>query len=414
MKQEITPRKMILGVIFRACAVFFPLLLWIMMVYLIDHFIPENNVRNPVVLARGEKLLLSFLALNSCYRLFSVFDLNYGNRFLERVAPESRRRRVAFVLRAPEFWLAALPPLVLIPALIDRFPLTAFLWSDARIPWAVVFLLTMLYLFAGVFFCHYQAHHFWLAFNEKHPIRAALKQLLIILILYPVGAYILPILGATFISVGKILLISPVILALIAVIAVIWLILALRAVRKRRKFYRALNKLCEQSGYRISGLRGGFRAIFLPFQDAAFTVQVGEKTFNCQMICCLRRSIPLILSPDGNAMFLHSFRIRGIEMFRYATVRRVGNPEDGQKLLIAVPVAGFVYSGSGEVPGYAGTVAPRLSGPGRMGHAILKYTPQQTVHSGIRPIDTGVSVGNFKFFTSTGFLGALERDVLDR
>ena len=392
----------------------FPFLLWILLVMIIHRFIPENNVRYPVAAARAEKLALSFLALHSSYRLFSAHDGPYANRFLDRVSPEKFRQRLAFALRAPEFWLAALPPLVLVPALVDRFPLTAFLWADERVPWAVVLLLTEVYLFAGILLSHLRVQNYWLADNGEHPIRSALKDLLLIFILYPLGALLSPAIVSAFASVGRILVVAPVFSVLFIVIALVWLVLVIRALLKRRKFFRSLRAVCEKSGYRISGLRGGFRAVILPFGDATFTLEVGEKTYRCRMICCLRRGIPLILSPDGRAMFLHIFRFRGMELFRYTTVRCLGDPNDGKTLLIAVPVAGFVYSGTGEAPVNTGSVPPKTSGIGRVQRVIQTYSVHRSAYSGIRPIDTGVSVGNFKFFTSTGFLGALERDVLDR
>ena len=117
-------------------------------------------------------------------------------------------------------------------------------------------------------------------------------------------------------------------------------------------------------------------------QDDSFARKTAQIEYMAQACPVhLFRHTPLFFSQNGIMQCLHSFRFRRVEYFRYTTQFDFSFEADGSKMLIVNPEPKELYAGS---------------------------------TSFYREIDTGESIGAYKVFTATGFLGALSRNVLDR
>ncbi len=154
-----------------------------------------------------------------------------------------------------------------------------------------------------------------------------------------------------------------------------------RAVRIRRNFLKRLKRLCRELHVTLSPIKRPYRSLFRLTNEVNFTIGHGEKTYFCKLFGTLNRRNPLYFSEKGIVQCLHSFRFRRVEYFRYTTQFDFSFEAQGTKVLIVIPVTKEIFAGHTEY---------------------------------FRPIDTGETIGEYKLFTATGFLGALSRDVVDR
>ncbi len=239
-------------------------------------------------------------------------------------------------------------------------------------------------------FARYSAF-FWIAYRERddeiHFVRHLILKLLGIGIVYNLGALLIIYSLEIFATAFRVLLLFFSLyfwLTLILVIAIVAFFLSfrfLRACRIRRKFLGRLKLLCFEIGATLSPIKRPYRSLLFLRDEVNFTVQYKEKTYHCKLFCSLKRHTPLFFSQNGMMQCLHSFRFRRVEYFRYTTQFDFSFEADGRKCLIVNPVPKELYAGD---------------------------------TSFYREIDTGESVGAYKIFTATGFLGALSRNVLDR
>lgn len=287
--------------------------------------------------------------------------------------------------------LLALP--IIFPIELGFNPLATLLLG-ATAPRALKKLLTlaiMLPVFFGVWLLSRYSAFFWIAYREQddkiHYIRDLALKLLGITPIYAIGSvgimYVLEIFASIFYIFKAFfsLYFWPTLILVLCALGFFLSFRFLRACRIRRKFFKGLKHLCAELGATLSPIKRPYRSLLFLRDEVNFTVQYGEKTYHCKLFCALKRHTPLFFSQHGIVQCLHSFRFRRVEYFRYTTQFDFSFEAEGSKMLIVNPVPKEIYAGS-----------------------TAFY----------REIDTGESIGAYKVFTATGFLGALSRNVLDR
>ncbi len=348
--------------------------------------------------------VLAMLIFHSTVRVFGetdryIRDLAYAYRETADAHGRSTREILRLILTSREL-LIELAVLLILPILLpveagySAFSAILFV-TPAAIPRFVQKLAVMgvvLPLFFGFWLLARYYAFLWWGYDKEireveHPYRALLLKLLIITPIYAAGGfltvYFLEILGSVLVILqGMASLCWWLPLLLIAgIISLFWLIRYCRALRIRRKFIKRLRHLCREEGITLSPIKRPYRSLIRLGDEVNFTLHHGEKTYSCKLFGTLNRRNPLFFSEHGIVQCLHSFRFRRIEYFRYTTQFEFGFEAEGVKVLIVNPVSREIFAGH------------------------TNY---------FRLIDTGETVGNYKIFTATGFLGALARDVVDR
>lgn len=229
-------------------------------------------------------------------------------------------------------------------------------------------------------------------------------RLILLFLLYPIGSFLavilthavlMPFLMAlverpreTLTIVGLILLI------LSGLVFLVFLISIPAALHKRRRLIKRLKRVCAEKGYELSSVRAPYRGLFRFYEGADFRVRIGERTYDCKLIGSKLKSGVMVFDYEG--LFEVRFYLRfprasrvtmggaymhtsSVELFK--TVTDYTFESDNKKLLIICPTCAMT--------------------------AVID-------RGGFCPIDTGSAIGEYKIFNSTGFLGALERDCLDR
>ena len=112
-----------------------------------------------------------------------------------------------------------------------------------------------------------------------------------------------------------------------------------------------------------------------------FNVTVGCKKYSVKFISAIRRKTPFNISSNGDLTFVRTFRIFKVKLFDFTSSYTLTYESSDMKILVLNPTPKYIYK----------------------------------VCEGVAlPADNGESIGNYKIYTATAFLRALELDVLDR
>lgn len=350
----------------------------------------------------GIAVVLMPLTLHSTARVFGETDrhlcelalLYREERDVHHRSPREILRLVlsSRMLRIELGILLFLP--ILLPIEMGYGPLASLLFGGAAVSRALKKLVVMaivLPLYFGIWLLsRYSAVMWWayeMEYDEGNYFGSLVLKLLGIGAIYALGgflsAFFVPVFISAYYIVRAIVQIRwwlPLLLVLGA-IALWWLWGFWRACRIRRRFFKRLEVVLREQGATISHKKRLYRSLIRLSDEVNFIVTHGEKTYYCKLFATLKRHTPLYFSERGIVQRLHSFRFRRVEYFRYTAQFDFSFEADGTKALIVTPVPKELYAGD--------TSFNRL-------------------------IDTGESVGDYKVFTASGFLGALSRDVVDR
>jgi len=199
-----------------------------------------------------------------------------------------------------------------------------------------------------------------------------------IAVIYAVGFMVFPLyLGnapAALMILGMIL--SP----LLAVMLLLGALSYVSAYRARRKFIKSLEKLCREKGFALSEIKKPLSFIFWCNKDFNFTVSAHGKAYDCKFISGIHKKSPVMLDIFGAGVWIHYFRIRGKEIFKYVHRFEYAFESENAKILIISPEPKEIFLGE---------------------------------NNRRRRIDTGDSIGKYKLFNEKGFLRSLELDVME-
>lgn len=155
----------------------------------------------------------------------------------------------------------------------------------------------------------------------------------------------------------------------------------LRAWRIRRRFFSNLKQVCREYGFTYTKPRRPYASLFRLGDEISFTLHANGKVYDCKLFASVRRHCPLFFHEDGVLHCTHSLRFRRVEYLCWTTRHDFSFESEHEKICIVVPVPATVYAGD------------------------------ERWH---RPIDTGMAVGGYRIFSSSGFIGALTRDCIER
>ena len=169
-------------------------------------------------------------------------------------------------------------------------------------------------------------------------------------------------------------------IALLVAIAVVLAIFYIRAMLKRRTFIAALRELCKKKSATISDIQKPYLSIFTQHKGVDFTIECNGRMYDCKFVSSVFKSSPIAFADTGKGIrqdVLRVFRVNVLHMNTLIDFRMEGQ---GKKIVIVLPVPERIYvSVDGSTP---------------------------------CPADTGEVFGECTLYNATGFLGALERDIL--
>ena len=199
-----------------------------------------------------------------------------------------------------------------------------------------------------------------------------------IAVIYAIGFMVFPFyLGNAPAALMILGVISP---PLFALAFILWVLSYVSAYRERKKFIKSLKKLCREKDFCISTIQKPYSFIFWCIKGFNFTVSAHGKTYDCKFISGIHKKSPVIFDLFGAGIWIHSFKIRGKELFKYVHRFEYGFKSENTKILIISPAPKELFLGENYVR---------------------------------RRIDTGDSIGNYKIFNEKGFIRSLELGVME-
>ncbi len=279
-----------------------------------------------------------------------------------------------------------------------RAGVIAFIYIVLPIKWsftAISILLPNKFLSLAVLFsilaiitvlANLSAYKHWRKGNEEkyYETKYYNKEIILIAVAYSGGAIAIAVMIPFFPMFSFILKELPIV-KIIAVCACVTLAVIvykyINAYSKRRSCIKRLEKLCFEKGYKLSKINKPYRSLFKFYDEENFNVTVGCKKYSVKFISAIRRNTPFNISSNGDLTFVRTFRIFKVKLFDFTNSYTLTYESSDMKILVLNPTPKYIYK----------------------------------VCEGVAlPADNGESIGNYKIYTATAFLRALELDVLDR
>lgn len=345
--------------------------------------------------------IIAFLAmiftLFSVVQSFSLHDTAAREKFLaERGKKFVFSREILRILRSPEFIAETLVFLLFISTL-PALPLDlgytnitgTFFYGEklsALQEKLCIFVLMLPLVLAAEILMRTLVHKDWFLQNlTQEKSHGALKstafllvRLTAILLIYAVGFMTFPIYLGN--APAALMILGAVLPFLIALLLLVFVCTYISAFRTRKSFIKSLKNLCREKGFSLSEIREPYSFIFRMHKGYNFTVTAHGKTYDCKFLSGIHKNSPVMFDLFGAGVWLHYFRIRGKEIFKYIHRFEYAFEGENTKILIISPAPKEMFLGENNMR---------------------------------RRIDTGDTVGTYRLFGAKGFLRSLELDVIE-
>ena len=220
--------------------------------------------------------------------------------------------------------------------------------------------------------------------KERSALFLTIKGVAFVVMAYIVASYaitwFIPFLVTVANIGGGVIVFLYLFIALVIALIVTLAAFYIRAMLKRKKFLTALNKICEEQGITLSEVQKPYWSVISQQKGTDFTLEKNGERYACKMVAAVFPSSPIAFADNGQGLRQDMLSIRGVTILHMNTLIDFRMEDEGKKIVIALPVPNRIYASVGG------------------------STP--------RPADTGEVIGEYTLYTATGFLGALERDIL--
>ncbi len=339
---------------------------------------------------------MPLFTFHSAVRLVLLYSKPLQERF-DGTHPRRFGEKLRFLLRIPSLWVgAAIFALlhILIPSTGLLMPLTDLVPGAAqRTALQAVLVAGWLLLFALITLkAAFSAMRWWQSRENARVIDPKEKKkdtrdsaLYKAVVIYGVGGILLcnmiPLILSLF-PLLKELLLTPFtvfLLALVILLPLAWR--PIRALHIRRTFLQNLQAVCRERGIEITAIDRPYLTVFRITDSESFFVTVKGVRYACKLVGNIKKSAPMGLFSGGVGAIVHNYRFARVTLFSRVTQFEYGFASDDPKILIINPVPKAIYRSEN-------------------GRRV--------------ELDNGDVVDGYKIYTATGFLGAVERETLDR
>lgn len=371
-------------------------LIWLL-TYLLADFVHLNAFRQegvshlfPAILS----LIVAAVMIYSQTRLLVLFD-----RGIAYPGRKTKKEMLAYFFSRPKAWITLIL-FALLPLPYTAFetifgthgPLLDYLISRSVLP--LFFLAYLIGALTGL--TYYQLNRAKeRRVNDLFYLIHSLKYLP----LYAAGGVMLSILSIMLLSVPgfiKLFLrLSPT-LTVIFLLAypILWLVRFLRAGKKRRKFLTKLADACAERGIEIPVVEHSLRSLFSKKHTPVFKLKVNGKVYTCKLIGTMRPFTLYRFYADGVVARVTILSLRLYQRLRYRATLYQSRTEMWETR----------YDHSFEAEDET--------------RKIFIFNPCSKLVEGEDlgkryPLDNGLKVGNYTFYTATGFCNAITRATLE-
>ena len=187
--------------------------------------------------------------------------------------------------------------------------------------------------------------------------------------------------------------------AVLITIAVLWIIRAIRGIKKRKIFLKQMQDACDMQNIPMPGIREPIRSLFRKKErGTVFSFTLNGREYACKLISTLKPITIYRFYENGEVGHVHAtymhFHLRGHAMMGGSMLFRQRAELYEKKYNISFEAAEgvkkiFIFNPCSK------TVE------GQYGNETI-------------PLDNGMKIGEYTFYTATGFTNAIKRNCLHR
>ncbi len=415
----------------------------------------DLNIDNVIYYAAASLLMpLSYYSITRTFELWDrtaqraypfpeehIYKLRYGIKAM-LTEPTLRRKLVTHLL-------CMLLPLVALPYQFGyRYLAYAILpigTPDSTCKWVTVGIMAPVLTFT-MLIAKTSAHKWWVVGRETSrrsilesgsPNLHLLAGILKVFIVYSISFLVFPgfiLMLVTFALTGMLLTVWVWVAFFGIIIAFIAIRLSVAAMRRRRAV-RRINHELRRSGWTVSRMHRPISSLLIPRRGRDFYIEKNGKRYDCKLIGSTKRKRTMFISPKGHVTEKKSVGIMGHVFFHILTETNYAF-EGENKIVIIAPVPHKIYVNYGRddtAPddgdgGDTATISQLMfAARGRAiygggssqtplrGHSMFGPGYKSDLERGtIKIMENGDRVGEYKFFSTSGFISAADVDVLDR
>ncbi|MBO5932089.1 MAG: hypothetical protein J6Q70_07655 [Clostridia bacterium] len=331
------------------------------------------------------------LFYHSFLRWMAIYNRPLRESFLQNMPQRSIGNHIKFLLGHLHFWLgyAAIVLLFCVFPLTKTTPTVLFLFG--RLGIGKLLLVYLVLMLAVYVWANLSAIRLWRDDNEKRDYmdkKQKRNAIIILIAVYAVTPFaFLLIWDVVTRYIPLIYKLAQMYASPLLIVAVVFVILLafsanfLRVMFARKKFLRQLQKSCREMGFEMTKIQRPYLSAFRVCRGESFQVTTHKKTYSCKLVGAPKRLLPLAIHPSGALHFIHSFSLFKATLYSHTTVKDITYDRELPKILIVNPVP-------------------------------IKLSCY--FQNKIADIDNGARVGDYKIYTATAFIRAIETDTVER
>ena len=343
-------------------------------------------------------MCLPFLVLyyNSFIRLKTTYNEELYSLFESELSEDSTKKDYcAFLLHQKSFWVqyAVIAFLFILIPIRTTVPVIAWLfgaWGNFGKELLALGIF-LPFLFLVYLSAHISAIEYW---QQERRIKLKVsKKTKISTYATVIGAYaIVPfalLMAFNFLKlyvplVFKLAQISSSAVLIVLIVAVILFAVffnLFRVLFTRKKCIKKIKKVCAEMGFELTQIKHPYLSAFCVCRGESFRITTHQKTYSCKLVGAPKKLVPLVIHPMGGLQFMYSFNLFKASIYTHTVVKDFGYDSEYGKILIINPVPKKLHCHFGNK---------------------------------IEEIDNGALVGEYKIYTATAFVRAIETDTVER
>ena len=331
------------------------------------------------------------LFYHSFLRYMAIYHKPIREKFLQDMPERSIGNHLKFLFGQLHFWLGytAIVLLFCVYPLSKTTPTVAFLFGTFGA--IKILLVYLVFMFVIYVWASLSAIRLWRDDNEKRDYlekKQKRNALIILIAVYAVTPFafllIWDIVTRYIPLIFQIAYMYATPLFIVVVLFFILLIVFvnfLRVIFARKKCLKQIQKSCREMGFGITEVQYPNLSAFRICKGESFQITTHKKTYSCKLVGAPKRFLPMAIHPSGALHFVHSFSMFKATLYSYTTVKDISYDSELPKILIVNP-------------------------------APMKLSCY--FQNKIAEIDNGALVGEYKIYTATAFVRAIETDTVER
>ena len=366
--------------------------------------------------------------LSSIFNFFTTYDKKVMKRYFDRLCLLSKEPNLItnskFIISSCEFITETLTctALLFIAQLFKGLYEFGGIFAETSAPTFLIYIIPFLFIipltFLSSFLSRTEVLRYWHYLDRTGDIkkvesvtRMIIKAILVFVLyifVFPLSPIALMLFLAPFAILWALIdfftVIGAIALAILIPSVVIG-IMILRALSIRKKLFKKLKAAAAYSKTTIFEIQNPYKSLFNPKIECYFNLKKDGKIYSCRVVGTFWQRAPFFITTERHAYYRHRIGTKEHNITMYSNIE-YGFDKEGKKIVILNPVPRKIYAAHDKYSEPAPPDEGMLSG-------VLRRTSNRKKEAA-RKIEPADKVFDYVIYNSTAFVGAVERQCLDR